>query len=163
MYASALQPSSRATIPLSARLRSWLAEAIAEEEQELSEAIHPEKGSLRDAGTGALALGVVLAASFAMERSVSVLAARFAVPAAITGAIVLAAVTSLPNAVAAVYLARRGRAAATQRPAGAGRPCRVLPRGHGREQPVKAGPRRQLHCPPAPCPASRICPVRQKT
>ena len=48
-----------------------------------------------------------------MERSVSVLGARFAVPAAITGAIVLAAVTSLPNAVAAVYLARRGRAAAT--------------------------------------------------
>jgi cation:H+ antiporter len=113
VYVSALQPASRATIPLSARLRSWLAEAIAEEEQELSEAIHPEKGGLRDAGTGALALGVVLAASYAMERSVSVLGARFAVPAAITGAIVLAAVTSLPNAVAAVYLARRGRAAAT--------------------------------------------------
>jgi Ca2+/Na+ antiporter len=113
VYVSALQPSGRATIPLSARLRSWLAEAVAEEEQELSEGIHPEKGGLRDAGTGALALGVVLAASFAMERSVSVLGARFAVPAAITGAIVLAAVTSLPNAVAAVYLARRGRAAAT--------------------------------------------------
>ena len=112
-YVSALPPSSRAALPLSARLRSWLAEAVAEEEQELSEAIHPAKGGLRDAGTGALALGVVLAASFAMERSVSVLGARFAVPAAITGAIVLAAVTSLPNAVAAVYLARRGRAAAT--------------------------------------------------
>lgn len=113
VYVSALQPSGRATIPLSARLRSWLAEVVAKEEQELSEGIHPEKGGLRDAGTGALALGVVLAASFAMERSVSVLGARFAVPAAITGAIVLAAVTSLPNAVVAVYLARRGRAAAT--------------------------------------------------
>jgi len=31
----------------------------------------------------------------------------------ITGGIVLAAVTSMPNAVAAVYLARRGRASAT--------------------------------------------------
>jgi hypothetical protein len=35
------------------------------------------------------------------------------VPGVITGAIVLAAVTSLPNAVAAIFLARRGRAAAT--------------------------------------------------
>jgi Ca2+/Na+ antiporter len=35
------------------------------------------------------------------------------VPGIITGAIVLAAVTSLPNAVAAVFLARRGRGAAT--------------------------------------------------
>jgi len=35
------------------------------------------------------------------------------VPGVITGAIVLAAVTSMPNAVAAVFLARRGRASAT--------------------------------------------------
>jgi Ca2+/Na+ antiporter len=55
----------------------------------------------------------VLGASFAMERSASALGTSFGVPGAITGAIVLAAVTSLPNAVAAVYLARRGRAAAT--------------------------------------------------
>src|SRR5262249_46642915 len=31
----------------------------------------------------------------------------------VTGALVLAAVTSLPNAVSAIYLARRGRASAT--------------------------------------------------
>ena len=48
-----------------------------------------------------------------MERSASELGARFAVPQVITGAIVLAAVTSLPNAVAAVFLARRGQGAAT--------------------------------------------------
>jgi Ca2+/Na+ antiporter len=35
------------------------------------------------------------------------------VPGVITGAIVLAAVTSVPNAVAAVFLTRRGRASAT--------------------------------------------------
>jgi hypothetical protein len=48
-----------------------------------------------------------------MERTASTLGARWAVPGVITGGIILAAVTSMPNAVAAVYLARRGRASAT--------------------------------------------------
>jgi cation:H+ antiporter len=48
-----------------------------------------------------------------MEGTASTLGARWAVPGVITGAIVLAAVTSMPNAVAAVFLARRGRASAT--------------------------------------------------
>ena len=61
----------------------------------------------------ALALAVVLVASVTMERLASTLGTRFAVPGIITGSIVLAAVTSLPNAVAAVFLARRGRGAAT--------------------------------------------------
>jgi Ca2+/Na+ antiporter len=47
-----------------------------------------------------------------MERSASLLGTRFAVPEIITGGVVLAAVTSLPNAVAAVYLAAKGRGAA---------------------------------------------------
>jgi cation:H+ antiporter len=48
-----------------------------------------------------------------MERAASTLGTRWAVPGVITGGIVLAAVTSMPNAVAAVFLARRGRASAT--------------------------------------------------
>jgi len=55
----------------------------------------------------------VIAASVTMERAASVLGARWAVPELVTGGLVLAAVTSLPNAVAAVYLAGRGRGAAT--------------------------------------------------
>ena len=39
--------------------------------------------------------------------------AHFAVPEIVVGSLVLAAVTSLPNAVSAIYLARRGRGAAT--------------------------------------------------
>jgi cation:H+ antiporter len=113
VFVSAVHAPGRVSIPLPARVRSWLAEAVAEEEQELSQAIHPDKGDMRDAVAAALALAVVLAASVAMERSASALGARFAVPGVVTGAIVLAAVTSLPNAVAAVYLARRGRGAAT--------------------------------------------------
>jgi cation:H+ antiporter len=48
-----------------------------------------------------------------MEQAATTVGTRLAIPDVITGAIVLAAVTSLPNAVAAIYLARRGRAAAT--------------------------------------------------
>jgi len=110
---SALHPSGRSALPLPPRLRSWLAGAVAEEEQELSDAIHPDKGGPRDAALAVLALAVVVAASAAMERTASALGARWAVPGVITGGIVLAAVTSMPNAVAAVFLARRGRASAT--------------------------------------------------
>jgi len=113
VYVSALHPSGRSALPLPSRLRSWLAGAVAEEEQELSAAIHPERGGPRDAAFAVLALAVVVAASAAMERTASTLGARWAVPGVITGAIVLAAVTSMPNAVAAVFLARRGRASAT--------------------------------------------------
>jgi cation:H+ antiporter len=113
VYVSAVPPSSRSALPLPPRLRSWLAEAVAEEEQELSGAIHPARGGPRDAALAVLALAVVVAASAVMERAASALGAHWAVPGVITGGIVLAAVTSMPNAVAAVYLARRGRASAT--------------------------------------------------
>jgi cation:H+ antiporter len=113
VYISAVHPSGRSALPLPPRLRAWLAEAVAEEELELSGAIRAGRGSLRDAVIAVLALAVVLAASAAMESTAATLGARYAVPGIITGAIVLAAVTSLPNAVAAIFLARRGRAAAT--------------------------------------------------
>jgi cation:H+ antiporter len=113
VYVSAVHPSGRSALPLPPRLRSWLAGAVAEEEQELSDAIRAGQGGPRDAAVAVLGLAVVVAASAAMERSASLLGARYAVPGVITGAIVLAAVTSLPNAVAAIFLARRGRASAT--------------------------------------------------
>jgi cation:H+ antiporter len=62
-----------------------------------------------------IALGavlVVVGASIAMERAGTELGARAAIPEIVVGAIVLATVTSLPNAVAAVYLANQGRGTA---------------------------------------------------
>jgi Ca2+/Na+ antiporter len=47
-----------------------------------------------------------------MEQAATRLGAHFGVAQIVTGGVVLAAVTSLPNAVAAVYLAIRGRGAA---------------------------------------------------
>ncbi len=98
--------------PRPSALGRWLARAIAEEELELSAIIHPPRGRARDGLTGAAALVIVVAASVAMERGASELGTRLAVPGIIVGGLVLAAVTSLPNAVAAVYWARRGKAVA---------------------------------------------------
>jgi cation:H+ antiporter len=91
---------------------SWLAEAVREEELELEVAIHPSRGGARDGALAAIAVLVVVGASVAMEHTASELGARHAVPGIVIGGLLLAAVTSLPNAVAAVYLAARGRGAA---------------------------------------------------
>jgi cation:H+ antiporter len=97
---------------LPAAWRRWLVAAIAEEELELEVAIHPSRGHTRDAFMAAGAIVAVVAASIAMEQTASELGTHHAVPAIVVGALVLAGVTSLPNAVAAVYLAARGRGAA---------------------------------------------------
>jgi cation:H+ antiporter len=91
----------------------WLGTAIVEEEIELEAAIHPQRGHARDAVIAAAAVLVVVAASIAMEQSASKFGTRHGIPEIVIGGVILAAVTSLPNAVAAVYLAARGRGAAT--------------------------------------------------
>ena len=62
--------------------------------------------------TAAVALIAVVGASITMEQAATALGRRYAVADIIVGALVLAVVTSLPNAVTAVYLAIRGRGAA---------------------------------------------------
>jgi cation:H+ antiporter len=102
-----------ARLRLPPRWIAWLRAAVAEEAAELEEAIRPARGRRQDVVVAGLALVVVVAASVTMERAASALGTRFAIPEIIVGGLVLAAVTSLPNAVAAVYLAGRGRGAAT--------------------------------------------------
>ena len=86
--------------------------ALFEEEIELAEAIRRRRGRGRDAALAATMLVTVIGASVVMERSASLLGSRFQLATIVVGGLVLAAVTSLPNAVAAIYLARRGRGAA---------------------------------------------------
>lgn len=94
------------------RWERWVAAAIAEEEIELSAVVHPRRGRAADVLTAAGALVVVVVASVVMERAAVQLGTRVSVPAIVVGGIGLAAVTSLPNAVAALYWARRGRGVA---------------------------------------------------
>ena len=91
----------------------WLRSAVAEEEAELELALRPAPARWPDVMVAAGSLVVVVVASVTMERAAAALGNRFAVPEIVVGGLVLAAVTSLPNAVAAVYLAARGRGAAT--------------------------------------------------
>jgi cation:H+ antiporter len=85
--------------------------AVHEEELELEAGPHPGRAHRGDVATAALAAVVVIAASVAMERAATELGARHAVPGIVVGGLVLAGVTSLPNAVAAVYFALHGRGA----------------------------------------------------
>ena len=98
---------------LPAAWMDWLIGAITEEEQELEVAIHPRRGRTRDWIEALMAVALVVGASVAMESSGSTLGARHAVPEIVVGGLILAGVTSLPNAVAGIYLAARGRGAAT--------------------------------------------------
>jgi cation:H+ antiporter len=93
------------------RLGRWLAVAMREEELEMHPALVDASGPW-DLPVALAALVAVVVASVVMERAATSLGRHYAVPDIIVGGVVLAAVTSLPNAVAAVYLARRGRGTA---------------------------------------------------
>ncbi|MGH3732233.1 MAG: sodium:calcium antiporter [Acidimicrobiales bacterium] len=101
-----------AWLPLPQRWVKWLTLAIREEELELIGAIRPRRGRPRDALVATVALVVVVGASVTMERAGSALGVHYAVPGIIVGGLILAAATSLPNAVAAVHLAVKGRGSA---------------------------------------------------
>ncbi|HVQ89311.1 MAG TPA: hypothetical protein VMT88_14130 [Actinomycetes bacterium] len=110
---SAMEPRARARLPLPRRFRRDLTEVMTEEEDELIKAIGPLEHRRSDGPIAMLALVMVVVASAALEGVATQLAGRWGVPDVILGGIVLAVVTSLPNVVAAVHLARRGRGAAT--------------------------------------------------
>lgn len=111
-YLIALGMDGKPLPRLPRRLSGWLTTAVIEEEAELAEAIHPRRGRPRDAVAAVAALVLVVTASAAMAVAAVALGRHYAVPGIVTGGIVLAGVTSLPNAVAAVYLAAKGKGAA---------------------------------------------------
>jgi Ca2+/Na+ antiporter len=110
---SAEHPAARARLRLPARWSEWLARALAEEEAELAVAIRPERGDRRDALVALAALVVVVGASIAMEELATTMGERLGWSQIIVGGLILAAVTSLPNLVTAIYLSSRGRGGAT--------------------------------------------------
>jgi cation:H+ antiporter len=105
-------PVERLGLP--GRWRRWLSAALREEEEEVAQAYYsPLRGNL--AGAGLVAAGsllVVVVASAVMEHAAARGGADLGWPPVIVGGVVLAAVTSLPNVVGAVYLARVGKGTA---------------------------------------------------
>jgi Ca2+/Na+ antiporter len=98
---------------LPAGWRAWLDAAVSEEQIELEGAIDHTRARTADALVAVGAVLVVIGASVAMEQTATTLGTRLGVAEIVIGGLVLAAVTSLPNAVSAIYLAARGRGAAT--------------------------------------------------
>jgi cation:H+ antiporter len=107
-----IRRTERRRLPLPRPWATWLASAVDEEELELVAAIRPRRGSARDLLVAVPALVVVILATVAMERGASTLGQDYSVAELVVGGLVLAAVTSLPPAVAAVHLAAKGRGAA---------------------------------------------------
>lgn len=99
-------------IGLPRRLLVWLEQSVREEEIELEPFPRAQGRPTLDVVLTIGAVLVVVAASVTMERAGVAIGTRYHISAIVTGGVILAAVTSLPNAVAAVYLARRGRGAA---------------------------------------------------
>ncbi|HEY5135390.1 MAG TPA: hypothetical protein VIJ41_06355 [Candidatus Nanopelagicales bacterium] len=110
---SAMSPAARRLLPLPRRFRRDVADAITEEEDSLTEAIGPLQHRRSDGPLALAALIAVIAASVGLEGVATDLADRWGISDVVLGGIILAVVTSLPNVVAAVHLARRGRGAAT--------------------------------------------------
>jgi cation:H+ antiporter len=109
----AVGPDAINRLPLPRRWRAATSAAVAEEESELSVALRPPPGTRVDAAVAVVALVVIVASSVVMERAASSLGRRYEIAGIVVGGLILAAVTSLPNAVAGVYLAGRGRGAAS--------------------------------------------------
>jgi cation:H+ antiporter len=109
---SAVPAARRPRITLPGSWSVWLARALAEEELELEVAIHPRRGDGRDALVAGVSLVAVVLASVVMEESATEFGPQAGLVPIVIGGLILAAVTSLPNAVAAIYLASRGRGAA---------------------------------------------------
>ncbi|MGA8428043.1 MAG: hypothetical protein WB801_10745 [Candidatus Dormiibacterota bacterium] len=94
------------------RWAQWLTSAVSEEEQELELALRPQRGSKRDVVVALPVLILVILATVTMERGGAALGQQWGVSELVVGGLVLAAVTSLPPAVAAVTQAAKGRGAA---------------------------------------------------
>jgi cation:H+ antiporter len=99
-------------LPLGQPITKWLSAAVDEEALELITAIRPQRGRTIDAVSALGSLAIIVVSSVAMERGASSLGHRFHVADAVIGGLVLAAVTSLPNAVSAIYFARKRRGTA---------------------------------------------------
>jgi cation:H+ antiporter len=109
---SAVHPDVRGRLPVPARLRGTLSRALEQEEDDLDLETTTPASSI-DVVAAVAVLAVVIVASVLVERSATDLGTRWGLSDLVVGAVVLAIVTSVPNAVAAVHLARRGRGAAT--------------------------------------------------
>lgn len=95
-----------------ARLPQFLREAVVEEQQDARRDEYARPATGVDALAVVPALAAVVGGAYGMVAAAQSLADRWDVSDVVVGALVLAALTSIPNLIAAVRLARHGRGAA---------------------------------------------------
>jgi len=109
----ALRPTAIRRLTAAVPTTRFLALAVHEEVVDLRTGDHPARASRLDLAVLASALGAIVLGSIGMVDSATDLGDRWGVSDVVVGTLVLAALTSLPNALTAVRLALRGRGAAT--------------------------------------------------
>jgi cation:H+ antiporter len=95
-----------------ARLPGFLREAVVEEQQDARRDEYARPATGVDALAVVPALAAVVGGAYGMVAAAQSLADRWDISDVVLGALVLAALTSIPNLIAAVRLARHGRGAA---------------------------------------------------
>ena len=113
VWLSSLSPQARQRVPLPRDLRDDTTQALADEEEDFTRVIGPGASHRSDGPIAVIMLLLVVGASVILERTASDFGASMNWSPLVVGAVVIAIVTSIPNVVAAVHLARKGRGAAT--------------------------------------------------
>jgi cation:H+ antiporter len=113
-----MNPNKLSLLPLPAFIACWLVAAITSEQRDES----ADKRSDRSAGGGRLTtadalsilplLSVIVASSIGLVKAAEVLGARWSVSQLVMGTFVVATLTGLPNLIASIRLATKGRGAA---------------------------------------------------
>ncbi|WP_428486303.1 sodium:calcium antiporter [Rhodopila sp.] len=109
---SALKPRQLRSPLLPGPMLRWLQEAVRDAEVDSGGERFPTPPSWADKLAVVPLLGMVVVSSIGIVRAATVLGADLAVPDAVLGTLVLATLTGIPNAVAAIRLAVQGRGAA---------------------------------------------------
>ncbi len=109
---SAVKPSQLRHPLMPNRATRWLQEAVSDAEVDTGDERFPTPPSWADWLALVPLLAMVVVSSIGMVRAATVLGAAFGVSDAVLGTLVLATLTGVPNAVAAIRLAVQGRGAA---------------------------------------------------
>jgi len=112
VYVLSLRPGRIERLVPWRRIGRFLAVAVREEIQDLQTDETEPKASAADVAVLAISLAIVVLGSVGMVHTASDLGDRWGVSDLVTGTLVLAALTSLPNLLTAVRLALHGRGAA---------------------------------------------------
>lgn len=108
----AMHPPQIDAFRLHSGVRNFLSTAVGHAHRDAHKQPHIPNGSWSDAAVAAVCILLIIASSFAAVDSAVELGGRWGISEAVLGMLILAALTSIPNVIAAIHLAREGRGAA---------------------------------------------------